>query len=347
MNQKMTPTEPLYCIDMGTTNCRVFLTEGRHIWARVEAGFGVRDADRGNSPNHLRERLEALVVEASQKARNSGLTRMPSYAVGAGMLTSPLGLLEIPHLPAPASEVELARHMRFLSPRLAGQIELVLAPGVRTGSLSADIDTTLRSDLMRGEETLVAGLLATGRIEANGALLNLGSHWKWIWVDDQRRIARSRTALTGEMIHVTQTHTLLASGLPNIKPSTLDEDWLARGGQEARQTGLSRALFCVRLLEQAGQGTPEERLSFLYGAFLEMNLLAFLEDKSLFAVQSICITGLPPLAAAWKRRLEQTGRRVQVIEEADRDKAYLEGLSRLFSIAKQQGLIPSPATPRS
>jgi 2-dehydro-3-deoxygalactonokinase len=265
---------------------------------------------------------------------------MPSYAVGAGMLTSRQGLLEIPHLSAPVSEVDLARHMRYLSPRLAGQIELMLAPGVRTGSLSSDLDTTLRSDLMRGEETLVAGLLATGRIDANGALLNLGSHWKWIWVDDQKRIARSRTTLTGELIHVTQSHTLLASSLPKTKPSTLHEDWLERGGREARQSGLSRALFCVRLLEQAGEGTPEERLSFLYGAFLEMNFVAFTQDESLREVRSICLTGLPPLAAAWKRRLEQTQRKVQVIQEEDRDRAYLEGLGRLFSLARQQGLAP-------
>jgi 2-dehydro-3-deoxygalactonokinase len=339
----MTPSELLYCIDMGTTNCRVFLTEGRRIWARADASFGVRDVDRGRSPGHLREKLEALIAEASQKAKSYGLTTMPSYAVGAGMLTSPQGLLEIPHLPAPVSEEELARHMQPVSPRLAGEIELILAPGVRTGSLSTGLEAALHSDLMRGEETLVAGLLATGRMPANAALLNLGSHWKWIWVDEQKRIARSRTALTGELIHVTQSHTLLASGLPKNRPSTLHEDWLERGGREARQSGLSRALFCVRLLEQAGQGSPEERLSFLYGAFLEMELIALRQEESLLRVDSICITGPPALAAAWKRRLEQMRRTVHVVQEADRDHAYLEGLGRLFSLARQQGWLSSCA----
>jgi 2-dehydro-3-deoxygalactonokinase len=339
----MTPSEPLYCIDMGTTNCRVFLTAGRHIWARVEAGFGVRDADRGKAPGHLREKLEVLIAEASQKAKSSGLTTMPSYAVGAGMLTSRQGLLEIPHLSAPVSEADLARHMQPVSPRLAGDIELILAPGIRTGSLSTGLETALHSDLMRGEETLVTGLLATGGMQANAALLNLGSHWKWIWVDEQKRIARSRTALTGELIHVTQSHTLLASGLPRNRPSTLHEDWLERGGREARQSGLSRALFCVRLLEQAGQGTPEDRLSFLYGAFLEMELIALRQDESLLRTESICITGPPALAAAWKRRLEEMQRTVHVIQEADRDQAYFEGLRRLFSLARQQGWLSSCA----
>jgi 2-dehydro-3-deoxygalactonokinase len=338
----MTPFEPLYCVDMGTTNCRVFVSQGNRVWARVEAAFGVRD--RGKSPAHLRERLEALIAEASEKARAAGLMTMPTYAVGAGMLTSRQGLLEIPHLSAPVGEEDLARHMQCLAGRLAGQIELVLGPGVRTGTLSADFDSTLRSDVMRGEETLVAGLLASGRIQANGALLNLGSHWKWIWVDDQKRIARSRTALTGELIHVTQSHTLLASALPKDRPSLLHEEWLERGCREARQSGLSRALFCVRLLEQAGQGTPEERLSFLYGAFLEMELFTLSQDESLLDVESICITGPSALAHAWKQRLEQQmNKKVQVIQEADRDQAWLEGLSRLFSLAREQGWITSAA----
>ncbi len=343
----MTPSQALYCIDMGTTNCRVFVIQGGRVWARVEAGFGVRDSERGNSPNYLRERLDALIAEVSQVARASGLTTMPAYAVGAGMLTSRQGLLEIAHLAAPVGEEDLARHMQCYHPRLFGQIQLILAPGVRTGSLSPDLATTLRSDVMRGEETLVAGLLAAGRIQANGALLNLGSHWKWIWVDDKRRIARSRTALTGELIHVTQSHTLLASALPKDKPVTLHEEWLERGSLVARESGLSRALFCVRLLDQAGQGTPEERLSFLYGAFLEMELLALSQDESLRDVDSICLTGPPALAGAWKRRLEQMNRKVQVIQEVDRDRAYLEGLSRLFSLASKQGLLSTIARAES
>src|ERR1700761_3562936 len=332
----MTTPEPLYCIDMGTTNCRVYVTEGRRVWARVEAGFGVRDAGRDPSSNLLRERLEALMVEAIEKARDAGLTARPMFAVGAGMLTSPQGLLDIPHLPAPACEVDLARNMRAVSPPLTGGIELLLAPGVRTGSLSSDLESALQSDVMRGEETLVAGLAASGRIQANSAVLNLGSHWKWIWLDDRKCVSRSRTALTGELIHVTQSHTLLASALPKDKPETLHREWLDRGGREARESGLSRALFCVRLLEQAGHGSPEERLSFLYGAFLETEMLALEHDQSLRGVESVCITGPAPLAHAWMEKLRTTISKVEVIDETDRDEAYLEGLRRLFLLARLQ-----------
>jgi hypothetical protein len=49
--QRMTPSEALYCIDMGTTNCRVFLTQGNRVWARVEAGV---NGSRHSSPRHLK-----------------------------------------------------------------------------------------------------------------------------------------------------------------------------------------------------------------------------------------------------------------------------------------------------
>jgi 2-keto-3-deoxy-galactonokinase len=170
-------------------------------------------------------------------------------------------------------------------------------------------------------------------------MLNLGSHWKWIWLDGRKCVSRSRTALTGELIHVTQAHTLLASALPSERPETLHTEWLHRGGREARKSGLSRALFCVRLLEQAGQGTAAERLSYLYGAFLETEMLALEHDQSLRGVESVCITGPTPLANAWKEKLQAVIGKVEVIDEADRDEAYLEGLRRLFCLARQHGLV--------
>jgi 2-dehydro-3-deoxygalactonokinase len=331
-------TMPLYCIDMGTTNCRVYVTEGTRVWSRVEDSFGVRDSVR-QSPNHLRERLEALMAEGLKKAKEAGLTSEPQFAVGAGMLTSAQGLLEIAHLQTPVSEMDLARHMEALIPTLAGGIHVVLVPGVRTGPLSRDLESALRADIMRGEETLVAGLVASGRMQPNGAMLNLGSHWKWIWVDSERRISRSRTTMTGELIHVTQAQTLLASSLPKHRPNELHREWLDRGGREARESGLSRALFCVRLLDQAGQGTPEERLSFLYGAYIEVEMAALEQSQSLRGVESICITGPAAVAHAWEEKLQAIGSKVEVVDEADRDQAYLEGLHRIFSLAKEAGSV--------
>lgn len=333
----MSFSEPLFCIDMGTTNCRVFVSDGGSIRARVEAAFGIRDVARGRSPVELLQQLESLLAEAASRARSSGMQATPRYALGAGMLTSAQGLMEIAHIPAPARDVDLARQMKRYPAPLAGKIDLYLVPGIRTGSNSGEIAETLLSDLMRGEETLVTGLLAAGRMDGNAALLNLGSHWKWVWVDGERRIAGSRTALTGELIHVSQCQTLLASALPGGKPAILHDEWLEVGRRETRRSGLTRALFCVRLLEQAGQRTPEERLSFFYGAFLELELMAFAQVAPSFSLRSIYITGPPALAEAWRKSLDR--HTVHVIREEDRDQSYVEGLGHIFALSRAEGLV--------
>ena len=110
---------------------------------------------------------------------------------------------------------------------------------------------------------LLVGLHALGLIEPQSTLLNLGSHWKVIEFDARARIASSVTSMTGELIHTAQTQTILAGSVPQTRPDALDQTWLEAGMREQRRSGLARALFCVRLLEQGSDGSAEQRLSFL------------------------------------------------------------------------------------
>ena len=53
------------------------------------------------------------------------------------------------------------------------------------------------------------GLVANGLAPLPGVVLNLGSHWKAISLDENGRIVSSVTSLSGEMIHAVQTTTIL------------------------------------------------------------------------------------------------------------------------------------------
>ena len=66
-----------------------------------------------------------------------------------------------------------------------------------------------------------------------GTLLNLGSHWKAIGLDAQGRIAASVTSLAGELIHVAQTETILASSVPHERPQGIDRPWMESGMRES------------------------------------------------------------------------------------------------------------------
>ena len=179
----------------------------------------------------------------------------------AGMITSPQGLVDLSHVTSPASAEDLARGA--LSLRDADRARSnSLVPGVRTAGSEGD----LRADVMRGEETLALGLVECKRMDGSNLLLNAGSHWKLIVLDDQGRIARSRTSLGGEVLHAVQEGTLLSPSLPQGPLTAVLPEWIAAGADASAREGLLRALFGVRLLDQRGGTTPEQRFAWMAGA---------------------------------------------------------------------------------
>ena len=314
---------PLICVDTGTTNTRVWFTDGDKVIAQARASVGVRDTARDGSPARLHETLRDLIaaVRNGQPA--------PHAVLAAGMITSPLGLAEVPHVAAPASLQDLiagTQHHTF--PHIT-DIPVWLVPGVRSGPLECDAETIGSADVMRGEETLCVGLAARGLLPPASSLLNLGSHWKLIRLDEQSRIAASVTSLSGELIHTTQTQTILASAVPPGKPATLDEHWLQAGMREQRVAGLARALFCVRLLEQRTATTAEQRMSFLLGVYLAVDLDALIRQGLLAAGQSVVLTGSGAIAAAWGLALRAAAMPVTQLSEAEVEHGFLTGLCNI------------------
>jgi 2-dehydro-3-deoxygalactonokinase len=309
------------CIDTGTTNTRVWLVCGERIISRAGAMVGVRDTARDGSSARLRATLRDLIAEVSAHPES----REPAFVAAAGMITSSLGLVEVPHLTAPAGRTELAAHVRRCDFPDVTHLPVLLVPGVRTGPQAADLMTVNSVDLMRGEETMCVGLLAAGLATAPCTVINLGSHWKVITIDADGRIAGSVTSLAGEMIHATQTQTILASAVPQTRPEFLNPHWIEAGMREQRESGLARAMFCVRLLEQGRRSTPEERLAFLIGAFIASDLDPLMARNAL--VEPTIIAGGGPIAEAWRRALSSIDPRVLANEEIER--ALLAGLRSL------------------
>ncbi|MEK7830653.1 MAG: 2-dehydro-3-deoxygalactonokinase, partial [Acidobacteriota bacterium] len=285
-------------VDTGTTNSRVWLARGDEILAKAEAQVGVRDTAKDGSSLRLRSALRELIEEVRAKAEAS-----PVCVAAAGMITSSLGLAEVPHLPAPAGIAELAAATRVHQFPEVADLPVLLVPGVKSGQMPCELTTVGEADLMRGEETLCAGLVMLGLAKTPATVLNLGSHWKAIRLDADGRIAASVTSLAGELVFAAQTQTILASAVHHERPAIVNIDWLEAGMREQRSAGLSRALFCVRLLEQSKQGSAEDRLSFLIGAFIAADLDG-LSARGVLS-DSVVIVGSGGLAEAWRHALAQ------------------------------------------
>jgi 2-dehydro-3-deoxygalactonokinase len=319
----------LICVDAGTTNTRVWLTGGDRVIARARAAVGVRDTARDGSSARLREALRELIREVWQVRQDQD--GAPECVIAAGMITSPLGLAEVPHVSTPAGLTELAAATRQFSFPEITDLPIMLVPGARSGPLRCDPEIAGTTDVMRGEETLLIGLHALGLLAPRSTLLNLGSHWKVIEFDQYARIASSVTSMTGEMIHTTQTQTILAGSVPQARPTVIDQTWFEAGMREHRRSGLARALFCVRLLEQGCDGSAEQRLSYLIGAFLASDMDAMLSRGVFDSDRAVVIAGGGVIADAWRGALAQCSIQAITLNDSEIENAMLTGLRRVYS----------------
>jgi 2-dehydro-3-deoxygalactonokinase len=314
------------CVDMGSTNTRVWIVDGGKIVDRAGEQVGLRDAARERSNAPVRSALRELIAAARQRAGRFGLR--PECVLAAGMLTSPLGLCEVPHVLAPAGEKELAAALRRVSDAEVTELPIYLVPGVRSGPGEPQLADLAQVDVLRGEETTAIGLLQAGILAENATLLNIGSHWKAIRIDAERRVAASYTTLSGEFLHALQTQTVLATALPQTRLEHSDEAWIEKGRQFERENGLGRAMFSVRLLEQILHVGQVEAASFLLGAMIECDLRGMVKHLT----EPVVLTGSGAAARAWFKVLQSAGRECRYCEPEILEQAFIAGLVRLADL---------------
>ena len=316
------------CASIWEPRILAWLVRDHQIIARHSASAGVRDSARTGDTRVIQSALRDLISSMQSEAKAAGL--VPTFILGAGMITSSLGLFEIDHVLAPAGEQELAKSMRRISSANITELPIWLAPGVRTGSAEPELSELPHLDLIRGEETLCVGLRRMAKLQPQATLLNLGSHWKAITLDAAGRIATSFTTLSGELIHAIQQHTVLSSALPKDRFTDLDLRWLEKGREQQELSGLSRALFCIRILEQKFKLTALQLSSFLLGSVVGSDIAAALKNGKLGS--EVVITGEGAAVGAWKHLLEAENHTVSICDLATIESAFVAGLLRLAEL---------------
>ncbi|HKT25653.1 MAG TPA: 2-dehydro-3-deoxygalactonokinase [Terriglobales bacterium] len=317
-------------VDMGTTNTRAWLMEGSRLVARETAPVGIRDSAREKSAKVIRSGLHDLIAQL----RGSSVACTPTHIAAAGMITSSLGLTELSHVAAPAGLDELSSAAQWHHFGDISDLPILLVPGVRCGPASPKVEQIDSLDVMRGEETLCAGLVALNVVSRSEVVLNLGSHWKAIQLDEEGRVSSSITSLSGELIHATQQHTILAGSVATSWPDRLSAEWVKSGMDLARQSWLSRALFCARLINLSNQGTAEDRLAFVIGAFIASDLDALRNRGALSSQRQVGIIGSKALSEAWQFALSDAGIPSAIVDSATGENAFLSALRLILENAR-------------
>lgn len=326
-------------IDAGTTNTRTLLWQNGRVTAQAAQEIGVRntaiDGHNGALKQALRDSIAAVLAQASLTQDDLKLV------VASGMITSPMGVQEVPHLPAPAGLAQLAKGMQAVNLPDVLDLPLWLIPGVRNQHGAIGLHNVEAMDMMRGEETEVVALLDRLQLQGAATLIMPGSHTKLVSVDEQRRILGCATTIAGELLQAISQHTLIRQSVDGEFAESLVPKMLLAGAAAAQKTGLARACFSVRTLGQFGAVERNERANFLMGAVLSGDLLA-LRNSSAVQMRpdtTLVITGKAMLRQALALLIEEHGffygKRIVV---DDGQQANMAGHGALL-IAAARGLI--------
>ncbi|MCH2094617.1 MAG: 2-dehydro-3-deoxygalactonokinase [Rhodobacteraceae bacterium] len=236
-------------VDWGTSNLRV--------WGMSGDGTVLAEhrSDKGMA-RLTRETFEPALLDLIGDALPEGGQKVPVMI--CGMAGARQGWAEAPYLEAPCSPPgpENATRVATRDPRIA----VYILPGIKQ---------LHPADVMRGEETQIAGFLS-GQPDFDGVLCLPGTHTKWVRIS-AGEVVSFQTCMTGELFDLVATQSVVAQVLQGA-------GWDDTAFREAVDDALSKPqmlaarLFNLRargLLEGQDPATGRARLSgYLIGSEL-------------------------------------------------------------------------------
>lgn len=241
-------TACLIGLDWGTTHVRAAL---------LDADAAVLDERRGASGvgKHDRAGFEATFDKLT---RNWPLVS----TIACGMVGSRQGWVEAPYRPCPAAPSDISAGFGIIT---SERTKIAVVPG-----LKCEADGIF--DVMRGEETQIAGLLFD-QPDFTGTIVLPGTHSKWVKVVEGS-VVSFKTFMTGEIFSLLRHQSVLASAVEDHEPMAAG---MMRGADFDKGVALGvkggwGALFALRaehlLAETGGQALGDRLSGLLIGAEL-------------------------------------------------------------------------------
>jgi len=234
----------LIAIDWGTTSARAYRIDAAgEVIAERSAPLGIR----GVRDQRFAAALDALLDDW----RDDAVPR-----IACGMIGSRQGWIEAPYVACPADLEELGRSLTH-----TGGGELAIVPGARCR------DPAGVPDVMRGEETQLAGALVPADEHVLAVLP--GTHSKWARVE-RGRLLEFATFMTGELYALLLEHSILGRMADRAVPATTSGGAaFARGvARGLADGGLAHVVFGARTLALADELLPAEVGDWLSGALI-------------------------------------------------------------------------------
>jgi len=182
-------------------------------------------------------------------------------------------------------------------------------------------------DVMRGEETQIAGAVESGLVD--GTCIMPGTHSKWVTIR-YGRIIKFETVMTGEVFEALRNHTILGKLMTD---NAFNEEGFRQGVAAGINAGprLLQTLFSVRTLPLFERLEEEKVADYLSGMLIGAEIQGARSNYSIDS-KPITIIGREDLANRYELALQVSGYKSTYAPENIVARGH-------FGIAKAAGLI--------
>ncbi len=263
-------------VDWGTSHLRAWAMQGATVLDQAQSDRGMARVEKGAFQSALLD-LAADWLGPS-----------PVDVIACGMVGARQGWVEAPYTAVPSAPVSAAP---IRVPNTDPRIRTFVVPGLKQNT---------PPDVMRGEETQIAGFLAS-RQNWDGVLCLPGTHTKWVQISASE-VVSFRTFMTGELFELLCRQSVLRH--------SLSEGWDDAAFAEAVADALTKPeqmaarLFGLRaadLLLGQDPGTARARLS---GQLIGAELAA---TRPYWLGQQLAIIGAKNVSQIYAQALQQQG----------------------------------------
>ena len=266
-------------VDWGTTRLRVWAMQGAKP-------IQSRSSDKGMG-GLKRDAFEPALLDLIHDwLPDTG--RMP--VIACGMVGARTGWAEADYRATPCPPLD--PHQAIRPAVRDARLDVRILPGLSQAA---------PADVMRGEETQIAGYLAADP-GFDGTLCLPGTHCKWVRIADGR-VESFQTFMTGEMFSLISRQSVLRLSLGGATP---DAQAAATGAADAIADphAVERGLFALRAGSLLHDLAPEQAIGRLSGLLIGAELGA---ARDFWHNHKTIIIGAPDLAALYETPMRNAG----------------------------------------
>lgn len=292
-------------LDATNTTTRAFLWEDDKSVAVAVENAGLQHE------TELKKKAAKACIENVMQKRGLSYEQLDKI-VACGMLTSGIGLYELPHIKAPAGLEDYAKGIKKVLIEEVAPVPISFIPGMKNDVTDISLDNFEAMDIMRGEEIDCAAILSTSSQKGPCmVVLSEYYHTKFISVNAAGQMTGCLTTITGDLLSCITNKTDIGGCVDGkfLEADEYNKEMILRGYRAAKKVGLGRIGFSTKILNIFVEKDKAQLRNFLLGAALTEDVHCVKNSSALdFADDmTVVVHASDPLGRALCDVLEEEG----------------------------------------